>query len=481
MMSVEVVLGRFRAHVAGLLLFTMSAALSGLVLANDFNNPIAKRLDQLRRHFGLRRAIGVTVLDLENGEILYAHNPDKRFIPASNMKLVVIGASLYYLGPNYRFETEFLVDGPLEAGVVKGNLYVHGSGDPSITRYEMEYIARSLAEGGLREIRGDVVLDDSFFDDRLRGPASYDNILKKGLPIQSALSYNFNLVELRATPRAAGSRAALLDEGYGYFDVLNRVTTATRGRPWVRVQKLRRDRVLVRGRVIQGDEEEHVGSFVAPDPTRYFGSALIGKLREKGIIISGKVVKGRTEGKKLETLYVHRSARLIEVLSALGKYSNNFSAEQMLKALGAHRWGEPGSFESGARALGEYLVGLGFSKDDFHIEDGSGLSYDNNLSTRILVRVLEELYDAPELRTDLICSLALGGVDGTLRKRFLNARHMGRIMAKTGSLAGVSSLSGFAFSPSRGPLAFSVVTNGIRHQYRADHVEDEIGRALLDY
>ncbi len=472
---------RLRAFLAGLALLL---ALPALVPANEFDNPLAKRLDQLRRGFRLRRAIGVKVVDLTTGETLYAHNPTKRFIPASGMKLAIMGASLHYLGPNYRFETTFLVDGPLEDGVVHGNLYIQGSGDPSLTRYEMDYLTRQLAAGGLKEIRGDIVLDDSFFDDQLRGPASYGDILKKGLPIQSALSYNFNLVELRLTPSHAGSRAELHDEGYGYFDVLNRVTTVSRGRPWTRVQKLRRDRVIVRGRVIQGDEEESIGSFIAPDPTRYFASAFVGKLREQGILVPGQIIKGHVdhaELKDVKPLYIHRSARLVEVLAALGKYSNNFSAEQMLKALGAHRWGAPGSFESGARAVGEYLVGLGFSQKDFRIDDGSGLSYENNVTASILVRVLQELYKAPEMRTDFICTLALGGVDGTLRKRFLNEKHMGRIMAKTGSLANVSSLSGFAFSESRGPLVFSVITNGIGKQYRADYVEDEMARALLEY
>jgi D-alanyl-D-alanine carboxypeptidase/D-alanyl-D-alanine-endopeptidase (penicillin-binding protein 4) len=456
------------------------AALPAVGLASGPDSALGKKLDSIRRRFGLQRAIGVLVKSVDTGETLYTHNQTRKFIPASGMKLVTMGASLHYLGPNYRFETRFLADGPLANGVVEGDLYIHGTGDPSLTRHEMDYIARSLYESGLREVRGDIVLDDSFFDDQLRGPASYDNILKKGLPIQSALSYNFNLVELRARPSAPGSQAELHDEGYGYFDVLNRVTTATRGRPWLRVSKLRQDRVLVSGRVIQGDEEEHVGTFVAPDPTAYFASAFLGKVRERGILAPGQVVKGRVEGRELETLYVHRSARLVEVLSALGKFSNNFSAEQMLKTLGAHRFGPPGSFVSGARAVSEYLVGLGFAREDFRIEDGSGLSYENYLSSEILVRVLEDLYRAPELRTDFVCSLAVAGVDGTLRGRFLNEEHLGRIMAKTGSLAGVSSLSGFAFSRSRGPLVFSVLTNGIGRQFRADFVEDEIARVLLE-
>jgi D-alanyl-D-alanine carboxypeptidase/D-alanyl-D-alanine-endopeptidase (penicillin-binding protein 4) len=168
------------------------------------------------------------------------------------------------------------------------------------------------------------------------------------------------------------------------------------------------------------------------------------------------------------------------VLASLGKYSNNFAAEQMLKTLGAHRFGPPGSFVSGARAVGEYLVGLGFSRGDFRVDDGSGLSYENHLSAAIMVRVLEDLYRAPELRSDFLCSLAIAGVDGTLRNRFLNENHLGRIMAKTGSLAGVSSLTGFAFSRTRGPLMFSVLTNGISKQYRADYVEDEIARVLVE-
>ena len=401
------VLGRFGTRVLWLLLALLFSPPS--LTANDVDKELAKKLDGIRRRFRLRRAIGVVVKDMTTGATIYEHNPDKKFVPASGMKLAIIGASLHYLGPNYRFRTEFLVDGPLEDGVVKGNVYVHGSGDPSLTSDEMDYIAHSLAERGVRAIEGNIILDDSFFDDRLRGPASYDNILKEGLPIQSALSYNFNRVEIKAMPGAAGSRAQIHDGGYGYFDVLNRVTTATRGRPWMRVQKLRRDRVIVRGRVIQGDEEERIGSFIAPDPTQYFAAALVGKLREKGVSVPDLVVNGRVEGKDLQPLYVHTSARLVEVLSALGKYSNNFSAEQMLKALGAHRWGEPGSFESGGRAVAEYLVGLGFSKNDFRIDDGSGLSYDNFLSAAILVRVLEELYKAPELRTDVICSLALSG------------------------------------------------------------------------
>ena len=441
---------------------------------------LSKRLDQVRRRFQLNRAIGVQVVSLETGETIYSHNPTKKFIPASNMKLITMAAALHYLGPNYRFETRLLVDGPIVDGVVKGNVYIQGSGDPALTDGALEEITAAVARSGMREIDGNLILDDSFFDDQLRGPASYDNILKKGLPIQSALSYNFNIVEVTATPsEAAGTRANLFDGGYGYFEVLNRVTTSGRGRPWLTVRKSGgRDRVIVSGRVIAGDEER-TGGFVSPDPPRYLASAFIGKLAARGVSFHGRVEKGVAIGAKLRVLYVHRSAPLIQIVELLGKDSNNFVAEQILKALGAHRWGAPGSFESGSKALTEYLVGLGHAKDSFRIDDGSGLSYENILTASILVDVLMELYRMPEIRTDFLCSLAVGGVDGTLARRFKSEEYFGRVVAKTGSLAGISSLSGFAFSEARGPVVFSVVLNGIRRQWRADQVEDEIAKTLL--
>ncbi len=457
----------------------LAVFLPAVVQTADNDGELFSRLERVRRRFRLDRAIGVLVQSVDTGQTLYAHNARKKFIPASGMKLATMAAALHYLGPSYRFETPFYIDGPLEEGVLKGNLFVKGSGDPSFLEGDMEGIVTALADAGIREIGGNLVLDDSFFDDRLRGPASYDNILKKGLPIQSALSYNFNLVELRASPaKKPGDRAALFDGGYGYFEVLNRVETTLNGRPWLRVRKLRRNRVVVNGRVLAGDEQRS-GSFVAPDPSRYFASAFLGKLREQGVSFNGQVIKDEAESPELRSLYVHRSARLIQILELLGKHSNNFAAEQILKTLGAHRWGAPGSFESGARAVSEYLVGLGFSRDDFRIEDGSGLSYDNHLSSSILVRILMELYHTPELRTEFLCSLSIGGVDGTLGRRFRTDEHMGLVIGKTGSLANVSSLSGFAFVPHRGPVVFSIITNGIGKQYRADLVEDEIVRALI--
>ena len=457
-------------------LFAPLAARSG-----DFEDDLALRLDRLRRRFALNRAIGVSVTRLSDGETLYAHNASRAFVPASGMKLVTMAAALHYLGSDYRFETRLVSDGSLEEGVLRGDLFVVGSGDPALGDFELDQVAAALSGLGIRAIEGSLLLDDRLFDDSERGDAAYQEALVHGRPTQSALAFNSNRVEFRfRAAQAVGATAIMRDLGSGYYAIDNRVKTAGKGRPWIRFIKSRRaQRLVAYGRVLWGSEEELAVGLLAPDAPLYLGSALVGKLRERGIEIRGGIRRGAADRPGLREIHVHRSATLIQILGLLGKNSDNFVAEQILKVLGAQRFGRPGSFETGARALSDYLTGLGLPPEEFHILDGSGLSYDNRVSPATLVKVLTELYRS-QLRADFLCSLAFGGVDGTLRHRLLKEEHLGRVIAKTGSLAGISSLSGFAFSPTRGAMAFSILLNGIGKQWRGDYVEDEIARALLD-
>lgn len=425
----------------------------------------------------LNRAIGLSVSRLDTGEVIYEHNPTKPFIPASCMKLVTMAAALHYLGPEYRFETRFFADGRVEGGVLLGNLIVQGSGDPSLSDAELTEAAEGIRRTGLKEVRGNLLLDDAAFDDGARGAAGVREALKEGLPLTSALAYNFNAVEIGASAGdKLGGAAVLRDTGYGYLDVVNRVKTSRSGYPWIRLSRFRNNKVVVNGRVRPG-AEELVGRAVATEPPRFLGAALAGKLRERGIAVRGGI-EPAVVPPSATLLYVHRSPALIQMLELLGKNSNNFAAEQILKALGAHRWGTPATVASGARTVSEYLSSLGFERGEFSVRDGSGLSYENRLSADVLRRVLTELY-LSDLKEDFLCALALGGVDGTLQRRLRDESHLGRVMAKTGSLSGISSLSGFAFSPTRGTLAFSILLNGIGRQWRGNRAEDEIAKLLL--
>ena len=472
---------------AGLVVAAPAWGGEGAVFSEDALADLGRRLHGIRRRFGLQRAIGMHVERLDTGAPLFSHNSDRGYVPASGMKLPVMAACLHYLGPSYRFPTDLLVDAPpTEAGVIRGPLRVLGSGDPSLNRHDMDFIADSLAAFGITEIQGDVILDDSFFEPQETDEQLVNRRIRYREPIQSALGYQWNQVEVAGVP-GEGERPGLRDEGYGYYEIQNRMVLRNSGRPYIVAQRQGTRRVRLQGRILRSGEER-AARFTATEPALYFGYALRGKLAERGVRMPGTPRRGRVnetdgeaDGKIL--LYRHQSAPLVQVIEALGKYSNNWSADQLLFAVGAHRWGAPGTLDKGARAIDEYLVGLGFAATSFRIADGSGLSRQNRLSARLLVAVVRDLYAQPELRSDFLCSLAVSGVDGTLARRLRGERTLGRIMAKTGSLSGVSSLSGVAFptAPATPALGFSVITNGLRNQWSGDAIENRVAAELLDW
>ncbi len=458
-----------------------AGARAGTPFSEGSIEDLEKRLHSVRRRFGLQRAIGIHVEHLDSRSPLFSHNADRGFVPASGMKLPVLAACLHYLGPSYRFPTRLLVDAPpTGAGVIEGPVQVVGSGDPSLNRHDLDYIADSLAAFGITEIRGDVLLDDSFFEPQETDPQLVRRRIRYREPIQSALGYQWNQVELAGVP-GEGNRPQVRDEGYGYYEVQNRMVLRNSGRPYILAQRRAGGRVQLQGRILRSGGER-VARLTATEPALYFGHALRGKLVERGVRVLGEPRRATmAEAPRRVLLYLHESAPLTQVVEALGKYSNNWSAEQLFYAVGAHRWGPPGSVRKGARAIEEYLVGLGFRAEDFRIADGSGLSRQNTLTARLLVAVVRDLYGQPELRSDFLCSLAVSGVDGTLARRLRGEETLGRVIAKTGSLSGVSSLSGVAFpSAGAGPaLGFSVITNGLRNQWNADAVENRVAAELV--
>ncbi len=460
----------------------MGASASGAgVFTDSALRDLSRRVHGVRRRFGLNNAIGIHIEDLLTGEPLLGHNADRRYVPASGMKLPVMAACIHYLGPSFRFATDLLVDAPpTDAGVIEGPVTVVGSGDPSITRHDLEFVARSLAAYGITRIEGDLILDDSCFEPQETDRELVRRRLRFREPIQSGLGYMWNRVEIAGVP-GNGNRPDIRDEGYGYYQLRNRMVLRNSARPYILVRRGRGRTATVEGRILRGGAER-VARFTATEPALYFGHALRGKLAEQGVTTAGEPRRLQPDDTRPELLlYRHQSAPMSQVVEALGKYSNNWSSEQLFFALGGLRWGGPATAERGSRVIEEYLVGLGFRASEFRIADGSGLSRDNRLSARMLAAVVRDLYAQPDLRDDFLCSLAVSGVDGTLARRMWGSTTLGRVIAKTGSLSGVSSLSGVAFpaEPGGRPVGFSVITNGLRNQWAGDQVENEIAGQLV--
>jgi len=405
---------------------------------------------------------GVLVRSLDTGEVLFAHDPDALLNPASNVKLFTSAAALSRLGPDFRFETEFLLaPGPAVRGAPA--LHVRGKGDPTLVHERLWAIAGELAHAGLSRV-GDLVLDETWFDGEREGPG-YDQ--ERGdrayLAPTGALSLDFNAVAIHVAPgdRVGAPARVSLEPATEFFQVQNRAATTaegTRRRVTVSSEPAGpRQRITVEGRLPLGSRAQVVYRKV-DDPPQFLGATLRRYLELRGVKVAGRVRLGPVpEGARL--VHVAESESLGEVVRRLNKHSNNFVAEQIVKALGAETEGAPGTWSKGIAAVEAFLAEAGLPRGSYLMKNGSGLNDANRFSARQTVRLLEEMWRRFPVMAEFVGALPVAARDGTIRWRMEGTDAAGRLRAKTGTLTGVSSLSGYAESRDGEHLAFAILVN----------------------
>ncbi|MGI5865074.1 MAG: D-alanyl-D-alanine carboxypeptidase/D-alanyl-D-alanine endopeptidase, partial [Myxococcales bacterium] len=418
--------------------------------------------------------VGLQVVSLDDGSVVYARNADELLNPASNVKLFTTAAALARLGPEFRFDTEFLVDDQAKArrprkgqspGDIRGNLYVRGKGDPSITTEKMWGLANELYFAGLRSVSGNLVLDDSYFDGDRIGPGfDQEDSDRAYMAPTGALSLNWNAVGVYIGPgETAGAPAVVeLDPPSDFFVVENRVTT-TRSRSlrrlWVSsVAAGDKQRIIVSGRVPVGSSPVAVWRKI-DNPALYFGHTLKQLLAARGIRVRGKVVAGAVPD-GAQPFMLHQSETLDLVLKRVNKVSSNFTAEQLVKAMGAQVSGAPGTWAKGIQAIEEFLATeVGMRLGTFVMKNGSGLNDTNRFSAAQICRLLRYMWLRFPLAPEFLSSLGIAAKDGTLHYRMEGTDAAGRLRAKTGTLENVSALSGYVQAVAGERFAFSVVAN----------------------
>jgi len=419
---------------------------------------------------------GVLVERVDTGEVLYAKDPDALLNPASNTKLFTSAAALARLGPEFRFETEFWVDG----GPGARTLHVRGKGDPTIVTERLYAIAGELKHAGLRAVR-EIVVDESWFDgeregvgyDQERGDRSY-------LAPTGAVALNYDAIEIHVAPGdRPGARARVeVDPESDFVVVENRTTT---GKPGSR-RRLAFHSALVKGRQhIRVEGRVPAGSLPqvawrrVDDPPAYLAWTLRQLLDERGVKVSGGVRLGPVPP-SARLLHVSESESLGEIVRRLNKHSNNFTAEQLVKALGAQVKGPPGSWPKGIAAVEEFLAEAGIPRGSFTMRNGSGLNDANRFTARQHVTLLREMWRRFPLMAEFLASLPVAGKDGTIRRRMGDAA--GMLRAKTGTLEDVTSLCGFAETATGERLAFAVLVNDTGSRRGVVRAVDAIGGAL---
>lgn len=440
-------------------------------------------------------ALGAAILDVRDDRRLVEVNAEKPLNPASNQKILTAAAALHYLGPAYRFRTE--LRGSSEAGVAE-SLVLSGNGDPSLATHDLWRLARVARERGLQRV-GTIYVDQSHFDDQYVPPAfeqQPDEWAAFRAPV-SAVSIEQNTITLNVAPNAPTEPATFWFEPPGVVDSHGAIETRARGSGdgvrWSLLvdnpARATRPRSVVSGGLAAGLGRRRYTRRME-DPRLAPGHALRQVLADLGVETTGDVRLGSPKSKAAEVLSYVLSEPLGQLLYPVGKDSDNFYAETLLKALGAaaasgeKTGSDPGSSAAGARAVLGWLERARIDTQGVVIRNGSGLFDANRVSPAVLAQALAAAQREPAIASEMAAQLAIGGVDGTLRNRFQKLAQRRVVRAKTGTLRNVIALSGYVMGPSgRPPVAFSLLVVGVpaapgEARRRADRVVDEIAAAL---
>lgn len=417
----------------------------------------------------------VDVRSLDRGEILYQRNAGTLMMPASNLKILTVAAASAALGWDYRYTTTLETAAPVVDGVLRGDLFVRGTGDPTINdrdgraaRVFEEWLA-ALAAAGIHRIDGRLIGDDQAFDDDGLGAGwAWDDLPDGYSAPVGALQYNESTATLTITVGAiAGDPAVVsLPAGAG-LTVVNHVVTGPAGSPASLSVRRHVDRPVleVRGSIPLGEAARDRGIAVV-NPTRFFVASLKGALEGRGVLVAGDAVDIDDVAAELVTagglprriVASTTSPPLSEIATVLMKDSQNLYAETLLKTLGAARGGL-GTFAAGLAAVREILSsGAGVQADALVMVDGSGLSRYNYVTAEALARVLAVEYRQPD-RDRFVATLPIAGTDGTLASRMRGTRAAGNAAAKTGSLSNVRTLSGYVRTRDGEMLSFVMLAN----------------------
>lgn len=433
--------------------------------------------------------VGVHVRSLNDGRTVFEKNSSKLFNPASNVKLITTAAALWYLGPSYKFKTEIYRDRSMRGGVVEGNLYVKGGGDPTLTESELFGLANEIALSGITEVKGNLVVDATFFDDVYEGPGwDQERSDKSYAPPIGGFSANYGTFTLKVVAGdGVGSPARVLVwPDVPSIEVESEVSTRgeeTRPRLWVGTSKnADKLKVTVRGVIGRGDPEGAIFYRRVQHPVIYAGETFKRILELRGIPVKGSVKLATVPRTNVTWVAIHSSRPLAEVISQLNKYSNNLIAEHILKTLAAERIGAPGSWEKGVAVLSDFLGEIGVAPGSYVLGNGSGLNDINRMTPEQITQLLNVMYKRFEVGSEYVSSLAVAGISGTITSRMAKGPAEHRLRAKTGSLQGVSALSGYVVTRDDNIFAFSVMMNDYPGRARAMwRVQDQIGNALAGF
>lgn len=405
--------------------------------------PVARALQQA----GLPAdAVAIDIRAADGGPSLRALNHDQPFPPASVMKLLTTQAALELLGPSHRWLTRVHATGHWQGDVLEGDLVIEGSGDPRFAHEDLWRLLSRLRALGLREIRGDLILDRSLFAPIPQDAAAFDGKPDRAYNAPpDALLLDGKALLVRLRPEAPGQPVRVATEPPLASFVVD-APTAVDARCNAPREQLQPQWEGARLRFAGGyplscGEREFSFHLHTLDPVAYVDAAFRALWTQLGGSITGGTIDDRVPaGSRELTRWV--SAPLSEQIRDINKHSNNAMARNLLLALAAERGGAPATTEAAALRVGAWLTASGIDTRSLVLENGSGLSRLERLPAATLALLLQRAWQQPTM-PEFLASLPLTGVDGTMARRLQGTPLQGRAHIKTGSLADVASIAGY--------------------------------------
>ncbi len=392
-------------------------------------------------------SLSIYVEDVDSGEVVLRWHDEETRNPASTIKLLTTLAALDILGPAYRWKTEVYANGSITGDALDGDLLLKGHGDPFLVTERVWQLLRNIRNRGIREIKGDLLIDDSYFDVGDYDPAAFDRQPLRAYNVApNALLMNFKVVRYWFEPdEEAGAVSVRLDPQLDNLQVENRLSLRTGScRGYQRGITITAngpvDQVTFSGKFPNGCER-YAMDRTALSHNEFVYGLFRSLWRESGGVFDGGW-KNVVAEEEAEPLLVFDSLPLREMIARVNKHSNNVMARQLLYTLSAEADGHPGTEQGGKKVISDWLVDNGLDSCKLAIENGAGLSRDARITAADLGSLLRFAWRQPYM-PEYLASMSLSGLDGTLSRRFRNTELIGKAHLKTGSMDHVTAIAGY--------------------------------------
>jgi D-alanyl-D-alanine carboxypeptidase/D-alanyl-D-alanine-endopeptidase (penicillin-binding protein 4) len=431
-------------------------------------------------------SVSVDIFNLTKGKSVYQKNQKLLMHPASNMKIYTSAAGLLYLGEDYEFTTSLYTNGMILNGELLGNIFIKGGFDPDFVSEDFQYLINVLKEIGIKRINGNILADIERKDSLYWGNGwMWDDDPSTDFPYMSSLNINDNAVTVIVKPGQLSENAIVETLPSTSFITINNQTVTTSGatKDFVITRDFmnRSNEILIKGEInVNSSKIVERINIVRSD--EYFLVLLKEELEKNGILVTGELGLALIDYDQLQPL-VSIKRPYKDVIVNLNKMSDNLSAEMTILALSEKFLELPASTFKGLKYVDSLIIRAGFKPSNYRIVDGSGVSHYNLVSAELTLGVLKLFYNEyPALQKTLENSFPFAGVDGTLRNRMKNTPAQDRIKAKTGTISGVSTLSGYAYAQNGDVFAFSIfVQNHFRKSQRVLEIQNKICELLASF